>query len=146
MNETLRGERDQAREEGREIQGAHEQKLQTLQATHEAERGGLRQQVEQRRVLVEELRLEQAREREISAGQEQHYVRVIEEVSAERDALKQQLAAQAQANEQRVQALRETRGRGRRETRGRGRDRGCPLPPAQIRTSGTTAYGSCLGS
>ncbi|MFN7784396.1 MAG: DUF1295 domain-containing protein [Lysobacterales bacterium] len=27
---------------------------------------------------------------------------------------------------------------------GRGRDAGCPAPPAQIRTSGTTAYGSCL--
>jgi IS5 family transposase len=30
--------------------------------------------------------------------------------------------------------------------RGRGRDGGYPPPPAQIRTSGTTAYGSCLGS
>ena len=27
---------------------------------------------------------------------------------------------------------------------GRGRDAGCPAPPAQIRTCGTTAYGSCL--
>ena len=27
---------------------------------------------------------------------------------------------------------------------GRGRDRGYPLPPAQIRTCGITAYGSCL--
>jgi hypothetical protein len=27
---------------------------------------------------------------------------------------------------------------------GRGRDVGCPAPPAQIRTCGTTAYGSCL--
>jgi transposase len=27
---------------------------------------------------------------------------------------------------------------------GRGRDSGCPLPPAQIRTCGTTAYGSYL--
>lgn len=36
--------------------------------------------------------------------------------------------------------------RNRRETGGRGRDGGCPPPPAQIRTSGTTAYGSCLGS
>jgi hypothetical protein len=29
---------------------------------------------------------------------------------------------------------------------GRGRDPGCPGPPAQIRTCGTTAYGSYLGS
>lgn len=29
---------------------------------------------------------------------------------------------------------------------GRGRDAGCPAPPAQIRTSGITAYGSCLRS
>lgn len=29
---------------------------------------------------------------------------------------------------------------------GRGRDAGFPAPPAQIRTSGTTAYGSCLRS
>lgn len=28
----------------------------------------------------------------------------------------------------------------------RGRDSGYPPPPAQIRTCGTTAYGSCLGS
>jgi len=28
----------------------------------------------------------------------------------------------------------------------RGRDGGYPPPPAQIRTCGTTAYGSCLGS
>jgi hypothetical protein len=28
----------------------------------------------------------------------------------------------------------------------RGRDTGCPAPPAQIRTCGITAYGSCLGS
>jgi len=27
---------------------------------------------------------------------------------------------------------------------GRGRNAGCPAPPAQIRTCGTTAYGSCL--
>jgi len=29
---------------------------------------------------------------------------------------------------------------------GRGRDAGYPAPPAQIRTSGITAYGSCLES
>ena len=29
---------------------------------------------------------------------------------------------------------------------GRGRDGGYPPPPAQIRTSGITAYGSCLRS
>ncbi len=29
---------------------------------------------------------------------------------------------------------------------GRGRDAGFPAPPAQIRTCGATAYGSCLGS
>jgi putative transposase len=29
---------------------------------------------------------------------------------------------------------------------GRGRDGDCSPPPAQIRTSGTTAYGSCLKS
>ncbi len=29
---------------------------------------------------------------------------------------------------------------------GRGRDAGCPAPPAQIRTRGITAYGSCLRS
>jgi|GEM_PF-3955438 len=29
--------------------------------------------------------------------------------------------------------------------KGCGRDSGCPLPPAQIRTCGTTAYGSYLG-
>ena len=29
---------------------------------------------------------------------------------------------------------------------GRGMDGGCPPPPAQIRTCGTTAYGSCLES
>ena len=29
---------------------------------------------------------------------------------------------------------------------GRGRNAGHPTPPAQIRTSGITAYGSCLGS
>jgi len=105
--ETLRGERDQAREEGRAAQQAHDQALQTLRATHEAERDGLRQQIEQGRVLVEELRLEQAREREIATGQEQHYVRVIDEGRAEREALKQQLASQARASQQRLQALSE---------------------------------------
>ena len=29
---------------------------------------------------------------------------------------------------------------------GRGRDEDCSPPPAQIRTCGTTAYGSCLES
>ena len=32
-----------------------------------------------------------------------------------------------------------------RDRLGRGRDAGCPAPPAQIRASGTTALGSCLG-
>ena len=31
-----------------------------------------------------------------------------------------------------------------RDIQSRGRDAGCPAPPAQIRTCGTTAYGSCL--
>ena len=31
------------------------------------------------------------------------------------------------------------------ESRSRGRDAGCPAPPAQIRTSGATAYGSYRG-
>lgn len=69
--ETLRSERDQAREESRESQRAHEQALQTQQATQAAERNGLSQQVEQGRVLVEELRIEQARERAYWSGQEQ---------------------------------------------------------------------------
>jgi hypothetical protein len=34
----------------------------------------------------------------------------------------------------------------KRLLRGRGRDAGCPAPPAQIRTRGITAYGSCLRS
>lgn len=103
--ETLRSERDQAREEGRAAQRDHDQALQGVQTRHEAERTGLSQQVAQGRVLIEELRLEQAREREYLAGQEQQYVRVIEEVRAEREGLKQRLEAQARASEQRVQEL-----------------------------------------
>ena len=38
------------------------------------------------------------------------------------------------------------RKRGKALPTGRGRDVGFPTPPAQIRTSGTTAYGSCLES
>jgi hypothetical protein len=36
-------------------------------------------------------------------------------------------------------------GQGKEIVDGRGRDWGCPQPPAQIRTCGTTAYGSYLG-
>ncbi|MBK5932276.1 DNA-binding protein [Halochromatium salexigens] len=105
LNETLRGERDQARAEVREAQRAQETLRQTLQSAHGAERNGLRQQLEQSRVQAEDLRVELARERDYQAGQEQQCLRVIEEVRSERDALKQRLEAQARESEQRLQAL-----------------------------------------
>ncbi|MEA1051755.1 hypothetical protein U5801_18390 [Lamprobacter modestohalophilus] len=49
------------------------------------------------------MRIEQAREREVMAGQEQHSVRVIEEVRAERDGLNKKLEAQMRQTERRVQ-------------------------------------------
>ncbi|MFP4077099.1 MAG: hypothetical protein ACLFTD_11565 [Halochromatium sp.] len=50
------------------------------------------------------------------AGQEQHYVRMIEEVRAERDGLAQRLETQAHANEQRGRELSQALAEQQRQT------------------------------
>jgi hypothetical protein len=91
--EILRAERDQARQELKNGQYAHALALEKAQALHQAERDGLRQQVDQGKIVLEELRIEQGREREYWSGQEQQYVRMAEEARTERDQLNEKLRA-----------------------------------------------------
>ncbi len=67
-------------------------------------------------------------------------------IAAKRGALKRMVESALKDATQRLEKLK-AQMRARVEPPfGRGRDAGCPAPPAQIRTSGTTAYGSCLRS
>lgn len=103
LNSALDRERkicaDQAREHAWQIdamRATHASAIEQARERADIQIDGLRQQVDQAQTMIEQLRIEQAREREYWNGQEQQYVRMADEARVERDALKQKLKSQEQ--------------------------------------------------